>query len=251
MEHPIAQPITLHYVRYYTQYYHPRTFRGMGFLGVLIRFLNWTRYWIETLVQRLVLTSLVRSARANGVELPRVKTRLTVRRFWDDVMREGMMVRGELEQADIEAELQHQYGVDPKAFKYLFGKKAAVVQDVADSNDELPTIEGEEKEEGPKRPRPLDQMMSRYSAPPKERRYALGAQRVVFEDEIEEVPATPAQHERARELVKENRMRPPAVAAGTPAPPLSVVPHPSPAKVTWGDLLQQTKRVPNPGPEKV
>lgn len=247
-EHQIAQPITAHYIRYYTQYFHPKTFRGMGILGVAIRFLNWVRYWVETIVQRMVLSALVRSAKRDGVEFPRSKARATVRRFWEDVDREDAYIRGEVSDEEAVEDLRIRHGVDPKSFRYLFGKSTTSHQDAAPEDTNVPVVEGEEPEEGPKRPRPLDQMMSRYSAPPKERRYALGGQRVVLEDEIEAVPTTEAQHTRARILVQEGRMRPSVAIPPTPPPPLSETKFSPPAKSPWSDLIQATKRVPNPGP---
>lgn len=52
------QPQTLLDVRLYGgDSAHPSSFRGKGWRGLAIRFLNWIRYRIETLVQYLVLSS--------------------------------------------------------------------------------------------------------------------------------------------------------------------------------------------------
>ncbi len=71
---------TLRHVRYYNDHFHPTQFRADGWRGVLIRVLNYVRYVLETVVQRLVLAALTRRAAGAGIDAKAV-----VAKFWADV----------------------------------------------------------------------------------------------------------------------------------------------------------------------
>ena len=71
-------------IRHYNQVAHPDMFRGT-WLGFLIRALNWARWKVELVVQRLVLEWLLRDTAANAITRKRVR-----RQFSLDVAQEAL-----------------------------------------------------------------------------------------------------------------------------------------------------------------
>jgi hypothetical protein len=165
---------TLLHIRYYDQHIHPDVLRGRGLRGRLIRFLNWVRFWTETLVQRLVAGAMLETA---GVAKPARSE--VVRAFWEDVHRERAVAAQE---SPLAPPPPVRPGVSPRSLRYEKGRSVRV-DDVEGTSPEVESVER------PTRPQPIDAMAARYGAPPRQRRYALHGQRVVFEEEFEPLTA--------------------------------------------------------------
>lgn len=174
---PSPQPTLLH-VRYYDQNFHPDEFRRRGWRGSLIRFLNWVRYWLETLLQRVLVSLLLREG---GV--PAKRGRLFVGEFWKDVDREQAFMRANspLVEKDPEAEVLGDERTDPRRLRHTKGR----VQLPVESNV-------------PDRPKPLDEMVSRYGGTTRARSYGHGQTIVREDDGFEPLSATANPTETAR-----------------------------------------------------
>lgn len=128
-------------IRYYSETLEPRQF------GRLIRFLNWFRYWLETLIQYLVLKHLLKTTKvAKELRKPFVE------QFKNDV----------------KVELQE--------WKKDTTHEAVVTKALVAAHHKVDA----------ERPVPVDEFFSRYLNKPKERRYALSSRDSVKDSDISE-----------------------------------------------------------------
>ena len=143
-------------IRYYDQVIHPDHFQGKGALGWSIRVLNAIRWWIETLVQRLVLRHLAQDA-----ALPKQRM-AELRRVFDlDVAAERL----ERQQTSPLLERLETPKIPnvSRSERYADGRhKTALDVSVAVENDM------------PVRPTRLDRLIQSYGAPGREKHYGRG-----------------------------------------------------------------------------
>lgn len=155
---------TLLDIRYYDQTFHPAFFRVKGWRGRLIVFLNWLRYWIETLVQYHVMRLGFTQADIDPPQRSAV-----VRQFWKDVKAERAVAFHE-EQA---------YPTDPpvsiREMRYRYGRRTMEVISLEDGETAVST------------PAPIDNLAARMTAGGRSRRYAMGT---VIREEVDPVATT-------------------------------------------------------------
>ena len=144
-------------IRHYDLFIHPSKFVGAGWRGVAVRALNWVRWKLEVLVQRLVLGVLA----SRGGFSPEEKQGV-LRAFHADVRLEEI----EKERTEVAVPVE----VTERADRYLSTFRSEL-----------------EKEAGavtaPQRPIPLDDLASRYAQGSRARRYARGRKHTVTNDE--------------------------------------------------------------------
>lgn len=167
---------TLLDVRYYGEVFHPSRFRGKGWKGSVIRFLNWVRYRLETYVQFRVLMLGMESSGVAAVD--KAERAKVAHDFWIDVRKE------QLHSALLDPELVTALPGSPspdqlhlREHRYTTRRGAKSVQEEV---GELP------------RPVPLDHLVARHGSDRREKRYGKGT--TIVEDQLsgldEEAPSS-------------------------------------------------------------
>jgi len=144
-------------VRHYDLLIHPAKFKGAGWKGVMVRALNWIRWKLEILVQRLVVDIL-----ASRGGFSREEKRGVLEAFRADVELER------IEKARTEVVTSPETETSDRADRYLASFREELEREVGRA---LPT-----------RPVPLDDLASRYAQAPRARRYARGRKYTVNDE---------------------------------------------------------------------
>lgn len=142
-------PPTQYDIRYYEHFIHPSKVRAVGGVrSYVILALNWIRFWLETLVQRLLLGMI-----STEQKIEPEKHRAYLKTFWEDVRRD----------------------VAGSATPLVLMEKPTGA-----STQDIPPTVGTSL---PIRPKPLDDMAARYGAPGRARLYGVSGRKLVFEEE--------------------------------------------------------------------
>jgi hypothetical protein len=156
---------TQHHIRYYDKFIHTDQLRLIGgWRVVLIIALNWLRYWVETLVQRLTLSVLLER---EGVKKEHRSKFVEV--FWGDVRRERAIFEDTGRRVTTAAEGQKPE-VLPTVDEPLVVDRGSPV-----------TFAVSKQKEPPLRPQPLDEMVAKYDPNSRSGKYGLNNVRLVVE----------------------------------------------------------------------
>lgn len=137
-------------IRYYDEKIHPDHFKG-GLRGLVIRALNWVRWTLETVVQKLVLKEL---AKRGG--LPRMKVKTLLDTFKLDVRAES------LEKDQKSPLLEVEEPPPPRAERYRQARPSKILEMMRDDQGL------------PERPKPLDNLVGQYAFNSRAKHYARG-----------------------------------------------------------------------------
>lgn len=152
----------LYYIRYYAEMIHPDRFKG-SMLGLLIRGINFTRWKLETAVQRLVLRWMLKHHAVDAARAEELK-----RGFELDVAAENL----EMAQTS-PLRLEEQRMAAARAERYAQGGGPGAVLDQA-MHEEMQL---------PARPMPPQNLIAAFGGAQRTSRYVKGHRRTLQADE--------------------------------------------------------------------